>query len=58
MRKSKELKRTRKKAGVEFRRGNVEEARKLWAEAATGYKARRDARAAKRAGKARKEAGT
>lgn len=51
MRKSKELKRTRKMAGQSYRRGNEEEAYKGWAEAAKGYKDRLDKKKAKKAGK-------
>jgi len=50
MRKSKELKRTRREAGVAFRRGEKAEAYKQWAEAAKGYRERREARKAKSAG--------
>ena len=50
MRKTKELKRTRKQAGIQFRKGNKTEAYKLWGEAAKGYKERQDKRKAKKAG--------
>ena len=51
MRKTKELKRTRKQAGIQFRKGKKEEAYKLWGEAAKGYKDRNDKRKAKKSGK-------
>ena len=50
MRKSKELKRTRRQAGQHYRRGNMEEAYKGWAESAKGYKDRLDKKKAKKAG--------
>ncbi len=49
MRKSKEFKRMRREAGIEYRRGNRKEAYKLWTESAKGYHDRLAAIHSKRA---------
>lgn len=48
MRKSKEFKRMRRQAAVACRRGERDEARKLYSQAAQGYRERRDAKANKK----------
>jgi hypothetical protein len=48
MRKSKEHKRTRRLAAAAYRRGEKAEAYKGWAEAAKGYRQRREAKQAKK----------
>jgi hypothetical protein len=46
MRKSKDIKRKRKTAGTEYRKGNRQEAYKLWNEAAKEYATLREQRRA------------
>lgn len=56
MRKSKEFKRMRKLAGLQFKRGESAEAYKQWADAAKGYKERLDKKRSKKTGAAATEA--